>query len=382
MRLTLRQLQILRAISIHGSTGAGAASVALSQSATSAALNQLERALGARLFDRVGKRLVLNDNGRAVLPAALAVLDGAHGIEASFKSADRGLLIDLRVSASTTIGNYLLPAVLARFQENHPGARVESADWQYAQCRHGGDEDFARADMGLIEGPCHESDLKVLPWLDDELVIVAAPAHSLARAAKRRKLTANQLRGAHWLLREHGSGTREAVEAALLPHLLHIQSAMILGSSEAIKYSVAEGLGVSCLSRCVVQELVIGKRLAILSTQLPRLSRQFSLIHHRCKVLSKPLAAFIGCALPRIRRSWLRAVNALSNAIKVKKQTRPRYSAAKRIFRPLPASSDSGWTGTFPLKADQAFGSARIVTMISKGFGAPKIQRDQQWNSE
>jgi DNA-binding transcriptional LysR family regulator len=129
--------------------------------------------------------------------------------------------------------------------------------------------------------------------LEDELVIVAGPTHPLAKAAKHRKLTANQLRGAHWLLREHGSGTREAVEAALLPHLLHIQSAMILGSSEAIKYTVAEGLGLSCLSRSVVQELVHAKRLAILSTQLPRLSRQFSLVHHREKVLSKPLAAFI-----------------------------------------------------------------------------------------
>ncbi|MEA3160092.1 MAG: hypothetical protein QOD95_1640 [Gammaproteobacteria bacterium] len=305
MQLTLRQLQIFRAISIHGSTSAGAASLPLSQSATSAALNELERALGARLFDRVGKRLILNDNGRAVLPAALAVLDGAHGIEASFQSADRGLVIDLRVSASTTIGNYLLPAVLARFRESHPRARVELQIGNTLNVVTAV-RDFA-ADMGLIEGPCHESDVQVLPWLEDELVIVAAPAHSLAKAAKHRKLTANQLRGAHWLLREHGSGTREAVEAALLPHLRHIQSAMILGSSEAIKYSIAEGLGLSCLSRCVVQELVIGKRLAILSTQLPRLSRQFSLIHHREKVLSKPLAAFIAhCRgfADRDRRSW------------------------------------------------------------------------------
>src|ERR1700685_577879 len=125
MRLTLRQLQIFRAISSCGSTTAGALSVSLSQSATSAALNELETAWGARLFDRVGKRIVLNDNGRAVLPAALAVLDGVHGIEAAFQSADRGFLVDLRWSASTTIGNYLLPAVLARFRESYPRARLE-----------------------------------------------------------------------------------------------------------------------------------------------------------------------------------------------------------------------------------------------------------------
>jgi DNA-binding transcriptional LysR family regulator len=291
MQLTLRQLQIFRAISMCGSTSAGAASVPLSQSATSAALNELERALGARLFDRVGKRLVLNDNGRAVLPAALAVLDGAHGIEAAFQSADRRSFTDLRVSASTTIGNYLLPTVLAQFRKSYPQARLELRIGNTLNVAIAV-RDFA-VDMGLIEGPCRESDLQVLPWLEDELVIVAAATHPLARAAKHRKLTADQLRSAHWLLREHGSGTREAVEAALLPHVLHLQSATILGSSEAIKYSVAVGLGLSCLSRCVVQDLVAGKRLSILSTQLPRLSRQFSLIYHREKVLSKPLAAFM-----------------------------------------------------------------------------------------
>ena len=81
MHVTLRQLQIFRAIALSGSTTAAAQSVPLSQSAASAALNELERILNARLFDRVGKRLLLNDRGRALLPTALAVLDGARNLE-------------------------------------------------------------------------------------------------------------------------------------------------------------------------------------------------------------------------------------------------------------------------------------------------------------
>ncbi|MDR3418107.1 MAG: LysR family transcriptional regulator [Nevskia sp.] len=77
LHLSLRQLQIFRAVAQTGNTGAAARLVHLSQSAVSAALNELERALELRLFDRVGKRLLLNDNGRALLPRALAVLDGA-----------------------------------------------------------------------------------------------------------------------------------------------------------------------------------------------------------------------------------------------------------------------------------------------------------------
>jgi DNA-binding transcriptional LysR family regulator len=291
VRLTLRQLEIFRAVAQTGSTTAAADDVALSQSATSAALNELERLLGARLFDRVGKRLLLNDNGRVLLPTARALLDGVRNIEDGFDADGSGTPADLRLAASTTIGNYVLPPLLARFREQTPSSRL--------QLQIGNTLDVVTAvadfdaDLGLIEGPCHASDLTVIPWLEDELVIVAAPRHPLARAAASDKLTLRQLRQAQWLLRETGSGTREAVEHALLPHLQHLQADMTLGSSEAIKNAVAEGLGLSCLSRCVVQDLVAARRLRILPTTLPRLTRRFALVHHRKKLMSAALQAFV-----------------------------------------------------------------------------------------
>jgi DNA-binding transcriptional LysR family regulator len=291
MHVTLRQLQIFRAIALNGSTTAAAQSVPLSQSAASAALSELERILNARLFDRVGKRLLLNDEGRALLPTALAVLDGARNLETAFLSANRATLVDLHLFASTTIGNYILPRLLARFRDLMPGAQV--------QLQIGNTRDVVTAvrefaaDLGLIEGPCHASDIVVVPWLEDELVIVASPMHPLAKAAKRGRLTAKQLSQACWLLREPGSGTREAVEQSLLPHLVNVRSTMTLGSSEAIKNSVAEGLGVSCLSRYVVQDLAAANRLNVLRTRLPRLTRRLTIIHHQRKLLSDSLRGFV-----------------------------------------------------------------------------------------
>jgi DNA-binding transcriptional LysR family regulator len=291
MHVTLRQLQIFRAIALSGSTTAAAQSVPLSQSAASAALNELERILNARLFDRVGKRLLLNDRGRALLPTALAVLDGARNLETAFLSADHASLIDLHLFASTTVGNYILPRLLARFRERVPAAQL--------QLQIGNTRDVVtavrefEADLGLIEGPCHASDIVVLPWLEDELVIVASPAHPLAKAAKRGRLTAKQLSQSCWLLREPGSGTREAVEQALLPHLVNVQSTMTLGSSESIKNAVAEGLGLSCLSRYVVRDLAAAGRLSVLGTRLPRLTRRLTIIHHQRKLLSDSLRGFI-----------------------------------------------------------------------------------------
>jgi DNA-binding transcriptional LysR family regulator len=291
MRITLRQLQIFRAIALTGSTTSAARSVPLSQSATSTALKELEGSLEARLFDRIGKRLLLNDNGRALLPMALSVLDGAHAVETAFESKGQGLPVSLSLYASTTIGNYVLPRLLSRYCQRLPAARLDVRIGNTLEVITAVRE-FA-ADLGLIEGPCHASDVSVLPWFEDELVVVAAPTHPLAQAARRRKLNLQTLQSAPWLLREPGSGTREAVELALLPHLHSIQPMMTLGSSEAIKNAVAEGLGVSCLSRAVVEDLLLSKRLSVLTTRLPPLSRRLSLIHHRRKLLSEQLRDFV-----------------------------------------------------------------------------------------
>jgi DNA-binding transcriptional LysR family regulator len=291
MHITLRQLQIFRAIALTGSTTAAAASVPLSQSATSTALSEFERNLDARLFDRIGKRLVLNDNGRALLPLALGVLDGAQNIEHTFAAGGVNPAARLKLYASTTIGNYILPRVLSSFRTQVPAALLDVRIGNTLEVVSAIQE-FS-ADLGFIEGPCHAADVTISPWFEDELVVVAACRHPLAKASLRRPLTARQLQEAPWLLREPGSGTREAVELVLLPHLENIQPTMTLGSSEAIKNAVAEGLGVSCLSRAVVKDLVTAHRLCLLKTRLPRLTREFALIHHRSKLLSQTIRRFM-----------------------------------------------------------------------------------------
>jgi DNA-binding transcriptional LysR family regulator len=287
VRITLRQLEIFDAVATRGSTTGASALVPLSQSATSAALNQLERLLGARLFDRVGKRLLLNDSGRALLPAALSVLDGARSIEGSFGETAAESVADLRVFASTTVGGYVLPSVLARNRGESLRLVLKIGNTQDVVAAVAGFE----ADLGFIEGPCHATEMHVIPWLHDELVIVAAADHPLAR--RKVRATRAQLAGARWLLREAGSGTREAVEAALRPHLPSVPSALTIGSNEAIKNSVAEGLGISCLSRYVVRDDLATGRLRVLATRLPRLMRRFTIIHHSKKILSQALHRFI-----------------------------------------------------------------------------------------
>lgn len=275
MHISLRQWQVLVAIAEAGTTAAAGDQLALSQSATSAALNELEAQLPAPLFDRIGRRLLLNAQGRALLDPARALLTAALELEAlagiGRTDPTAPLPLQLRIGASTTIGNYLLPARIAELLRTNPQAQVDitignSAEVVAAVQR-------LEIDLGLIEGPCHERGLQVLPWQQDPLLIVAA-------AGSADELDLPALSAACWLLREPGSGTREAVEQLLLPHLHHFGRALQLGSTEAIKQALVAGLGLACLSRHAVADLLASGALREVHTPLPPLSRQLWLVRH------------------------------------------------------------------------------------------------------
>lgn len=278
MHLSLRQLQIFSAIAEAGTTMAAGEAIGLSQSAVSAALSELENLLGLTLFDRIGRRLVLNGHGRALLPEARALLAGMDDIERRFRLGDEAAApVRWRVGASTTIGNYLMPARIADLRDGNGLAHVDLVI--------GNTREVASAvqrlevDIGLIEGPCHEPGLEVATWREDELVIVFGDRHPQA-ALLRAGADMAQLRAACWLLREPGSGTREAAEQALLPHLHGLAEVLQLGGTEAIKQGAVAGLGLACLSRHAVADLVALGRLHELSTPLPPLRRQLWVVRH------------------------------------------------------------------------------------------------------
>lgn len=299
MRLTLRQLQIFLAVANAGSTTAAAEQVALSQSAISAALNELELALEASLFDRVGKRLLINDQGRMLVPQARQLLAMADAVEMQFKGS-AVLERDLIIGASTTVGNYMLPALIAAYcaQIGKVVPRLSIANTaEVAKAV----ADF-EVEIGFIEGPCHVGGVHVEPWRTDELVIVASPSHELVQRS-RKKATPAMLAKAKWLLREAGSGTRETVEDALVPHLHYLTEGGEFSSSEAIKHACAAGLGLACMSRTVVADLLELGKLVEVNTTLPELKRRLYMVYSKKKLLSSTLKEFRDFC-----RAWAKAV--------------------------------------------------------------------------
>jgi DNA-binding transcriptional LysR family regulator len=293
MRITLRQLQIFIAIAQSGSTTAAGEVIALSQSAISASIAELEKALNVQLFDRVGKRLLLNDHGRAMLPQAMALVNGATSLENSFNEIAPSILI---IGASLTIGNYLLPTILANYWraqgivlgELMPPLQVVVANTADIVSKVVNFE----VDIGLIEGPCNRVDISVSPWLEDELLLVVAPNHPVLQE-NGEFISPDRLTKANWLLRERGSGTREALEQALLPYIAQLKSSLEFNDHEAIKQSAVQGLGIACLSRTVVRDMLDAGKLVELKTPFGKLMRRFSLLVHHQKQVTPGMQHFM-----------------------------------------------------------------------------------------
>lgn len=283
MHITLRQLAVFTEVLKSGSTTHAAQTLALSQSAVSASLTDLEGQLGVQLFDRAGKRLIINEHGRLLYPRAMALLDQGKEIESLFKQGHGALCI----AASSTIGNYLLPAVIADYRRDFPDARLE--------LNVGNSQDVIdavahfKADIGLIEGPCHQPDVVSQPWMKDELVIFAAPNSPIFK----QPVTVETLADAQWILREQGSGTRELVDHLLLSQLPQYRITMELGNSEAIKHAVRYGMGLSCLSRRVISDLLESGLLCEVTAPLPTMTRTLYLIRHQQKQLSRAVQRFL-----------------------------------------------------------------------------------------
>lgn len=283
MHITLRQLEVFAEVLKSGSTTQASVVLSLSQSAVSAALADIEGQLGVQLFDRVGKRLVINEHGRLLYPKALALLEQAGEIERLFNQ-DNG---SLRIGASSTIGNYMLPGMIADYRLDFPHTPLElnvgnTNDVINAVA------DF-RVDLGLIEGPCQMPELITQPWLDDELVVFVAPENPLVGQV----VSLESLAREPWILRERGSGTREVLDHLLLPQLPDFNLVMELGNSEAIKHAVRHGIGISCLSRRVIAEQLASGSLVEIHLPVAPLVRKLYLIHHRQKHISGALSRFL-----------------------------------------------------------------------------------------
>jgi DNA-binding transcriptional LysR family regulator len=285
MRFTLRQLEVFLAVARVESVSRAGKELGMSQSAVSSSLADLETQLAVPLFDRIGKRLRLSDTGRSLRARAEGLWTAANDLDAAFGAGDAATV---RVGATLTIGNHLVPPLVARFLRASPGSAVtlDIANTQEIARRV---ENF-EIDVGLVEGELSREDLRVTPWRSDELVVFCAPDHPLAT---KRSLSDADLRSASWVLRERGSGTRQAFDRALAGLLPDLHVVLELTQTEAIRGAVAAGLGLGCVSRIALVDAFRSKALVPLRVRERNFHRQFYVVLHRRKFIGSALEKFV-----------------------------------------------------------------------------------------
>ncbi len=285
--ISVRQIEVFITIAATGTVGAAAERLFVTQPAVSMALAELERQLGAQLFDRERGRLHLSPRGKELLPMAQEIIERMHEMLRQSGQQPQSLTGELRLGASNTIGNYLVGDLLGPFIARHPLVSLHVSVENTDQIAAGLLEH--RIDVGCVEGPVNHPQLDVMAWRDDALVVCAAASHPLAQ---HKTLKARHFKDAQWILRERGSAMRVLAEQALTS-LPTGRIVLELGQVEAIKQAVIAGLGIACLPYAATLDAVAVGRLKILDTPFLTLHRRLALVLHKSRYRGALIDAFV-----------------------------------------------------------------------------------------
>jgi len=290
-RLTLHHLRIFRAVARQRSFTTAGAELHLTQSAVSVQIRELGIVLGTPPFELIGKKVHLTEAGR-LLEVYAARLEGwlreMTQDFAAYRENGTGLV---RIGASTSLGTYYLPSLLAEFSVRYPRVKVTLVVENSAHI----EERLLtnEFDLGFIGTAGVFRDIVSEPFLEDELFFCCAPGHPLARA---RSIAPERLSKERIVIREPGSATRATMEAHLNRRDISFPHFMELGSVEAIKQVVMSGLGIGYFSALTVCNEISAGWLVRLRVSGLTAGRAFFIVRHRLKKETPMLAAFIAFA--------------------------------------------------------------------------------------
>ncbi|MGD8231802.1 LysR substrate-binding domain-containing protein [Vibrio sp. TRT 1302] len=286
MRYSLKQLAVFDSVADTGSVSLAADKLALTQSATSMSLAQLEKMLGRPLFERQGKQMALTHWGMWLRPKAKRLLQDAQQIEMGFY--EQHLLSGhVKLGASQTPAEHLVPDLISIIDNSFPEMRI-SLNVKSTDSVIEGVLDY-KYDLGIIEGRCDDCRLHQEVWCRDHLTVVAAAHHPFAR---HETVSLAQLEQARWVLREHGSGTRMIFDSSI-HHL--IQDLDVWREYEhvpVLRSMVENGQYLTCLPYLDVERFIESGQLVALNVPELSMERTLSFIW-RADMIENPLVECI-----------------------------------------------------------------------------------------
>lgn len=284
--MTIRHLKVFIAVCETGTTTAAGEKLFIAQPSISATISELERHYGVQLFDRISNHLHITERGKQFLEYATHIVGLFDEMEQAMKNADGGGAI--RIGASVTIGNCLLPQYMADFGEAHPETEVKVVIDNSETIQRLLAEN--NIDIGLIEGLPHNPNILHTQFPGDELVLVCGLMHPYNR---RRDIAPAALVAETFILREIGSAGREFFDHAMVSYGIKIEPAYESSSTQAILRSVQMGLGISVLPYLLAQDSLNRGEVGQFWLQDIDFHRNFSIIYHKNKFLSAAAKDFM-----------------------------------------------------------------------------------------
>jgi len=271
--ITLRQIEIFINVVNSGHLTNVASEMNLSQSAVSMSIKELENILGRPLFDRINKKLMLNETGRAFHKDVTPIYKKLSDIEFEFKnSPNKGMI---RVGASTTIVDYLMPPIICNYMNNYPDVKISLKEGNtkaiIKMIKDGS------VDVGFIEGIVTDPDIVVSNVGVDELVVVTADP------SLKGEYYIDELAQRRWVLREEGSGTRDVFLNYIKDKVKSLNIFLELGHTESIKSILLHHNCVACISKIAVQDEIDKGLLHKVALRNFECKRDFLMIHHKDK---------------------------------------------------------------------------------------------------
>lgn len=271
----------------------------LSHPNVSSQIQSLEEELGTKLVDSSSKHLELTQAGELYYEYAKQILLLQDKAKQEIKRISNVVTGSLKVGASYTIGEYILPLVVAEFAAQYPKVEIETSIANTEEIIQGVQTNHL--DIGLVEGEVNRSDILVRPLMEDEIILLVPNQHPLARLPI---VTSERLQDQVWILRESGSGTRAFSEKLFKEWGINVRKSYIFGSGQAIKQAVAAGLGIALVSRWIVRKELNAKELKSIRIKGNPLTRSFYLIGPKDHETSEAMEVFTDQLLTLESSTW------------------------------------------------------------------------------
>lgn len=286
--MNIRKLKVFYATAISLNMTKVAKELYISQPSVSQCIHEIEEELGVVLFDRIGKRIYLTNEGNVYLKYTRRILNLYEESVEMVKKINNKESGKIRIGASTTIGIYILPDIIKDFVEEHKGIEISLIVENTTNIEKLILEN--KIDFAYVEGDIQSEEITVENQWTDELVFICSKKHPWA---SKFELNKEELENEKFIMREEGSGTRSIIEGYLRDKSIKYRTFMELGNTEAIMRSVEANLGIGCLSeRCVKDRIKLGS-LHALNLKSGKIKRNLVLILHKDKFVNNNMKEFM-----------------------------------------------------------------------------------------